>query len=277
MKKQAHRAEIWQHFIQREDNPSISNCRYCGQEIGCETKKSGTSAMKNHNARCKLYDLYKASGNQQVLAGDSSGVVTTIKYDAALFRRLVNEMIVLNELPFSFVESEGFRRFCRNVMPMYTVHCRRTATKDIFAMFMREKATLKELFGFEKKRVSLTTNIWVAPTTSYIYMVVTAHWIDKNWDMQKRIISFKPITDHKGETIAEQLSQCLADWGIEKVFTVTVDNAKVNDKALRLFTESCREIGPNALVKDGSLLHMHCCSHILNLIVRMGYLRSKRV
>ncbi|CAN7127878.1 unnamed protein product [Brassica rapa subsp. narinosa] len=269
-KKQAHRAEVWQHFIQREDNPSISNCRYCGQEIGCDTKRSGTSAMKNHNGRCKLYDLYKSSGNQQVLAGDSSGVLTAIKYDASLFRRSVNEMIVLNELPFSFVESEGFRRFCHNVLPMYTVHCRRTATEDIFGMFMREKAILKELFGSDKKRVSLTTDIWVAPTTSYSYMVITAHWIDRNWDMQKRIISFKPVTDHKGETIAEQLSQCLVDWGIEKVFTVTVDNAKANDRALRIFTESCRELGPDALVKGGALLHMRCCAHILNLIVKDG-------
>ncbi|XP_056862270.1 zinc finger BED domain-containing protein RICESLEEPER 2-like [Raphanus sativus] len=40
--------------------------------------------------------------------------------------------------------------------------------------------------------------------------------------MQKRIISFQPVTDHKGETIAEHLSQCLEDWGIKKVFTVTV-------------------------------------------------------
>ena len=140
---------------------------------------------------------------------------------------------------------------------------------------MKEKASLKELFNSEKKRVSLTTDIWTAPTTSYSYMVVTAHWIDKNWDMQKRIISFKPVTNHKGETIAEHLSECLADWGIEKVFSVTVDNAKGNDKALRLFTEACRQLGPNALIKDGALLHMRWCAHILNLIVKDGLAEVK--
>ncbi|KAF2545457.1 hypothetical protein F2Q70_00022668 [Brassica cretica] len=35
----------------REDDPSIANCRYCGQDIRCESKKSGTSAMKNHITR----------------------------------------------------------------------------------------------------------------------------------------------------------------------------------------------------------------------------------
>ncbi|RID66070.1 hypothetical protein BRARA_D01236, partial [Brassica rapa] len=204
-KKQVHRAEVWQHFIQREDDPSIANCRYCGQDIGCDSKKSGTSAMKNHISRCKLHELFKSSGGQKILGGDSSGVVTAVKYDATLFRRSVNEMIVLNELPFAFVESEGFRRFCKNVLPMYTVHCRRTATEDIFGMFLKEKEALKHLFSSEQKRVSLTTDIWVAPTTSCSYMVVTAHWIDRNWTMQKRIISFKPVTDHERETIAEHL------------------------------------------------------------------------
>ena len=275
-KKQAHRADVWQHFIQREDDPSIRNCRYCGQAIGCDSKKSGTSAMKNHIGRCKMFELYNESGKQQVLNGDSSGILTTVKYDATLFRRSVNEMIVLNEEPFSFVESEGFRRFCHNVLPMYTVHCRRTATEDIFKMFMLEKARLKQLFADEKQRVSLTTDIWVAPTTSYSYMVVTAHWIDRNWEMQKRIISFKPITDHKGDTISDHLSLCISDWGIDKVFTVTVDNAKANDKALRLFAETCRLIGPNALVRDGSLMHMRCCAHILNLIVRDGLSEVKQ-
>lgn len=52
----------------------------------------------------------------------------------------MNEMIVLNELSFAFVESEGFRRFCHSLLPMYTVHCRKTATTDILAMFVREKA-----------------------------------------------------------------------------------------------------------------------------------------
>ena len=147
-----------------------------------------------------------------------------------------------------------FKRFCHN---------------DIFGMFMKEKSSLKQLFSSEKKRVSLTTDIWTVPTTSYSYMVVTSHWIDRNWDMEKRIISFKHVTYHKGHT-TEHLSRCLADWGIEKVITGTVDNAKGNDKApLRLFTEACRQLGPNALIKDGELLHM-CCAYVLNLIVKDG-------
>lgn len=269
-KKPVHRAPVWKHFTQKEDVPSLSNCRYCRQEIGCDTVIHGTSAMNNHIKRCKLFKMFEESGSQQVLTGDSKGVLTAIKYDKGGFRRSVNELLVLCELPFSFVESEGFRRFCSYNLPMYTVHCRKTATTDTYAMFLREKAALKELFGKEKQRVSLTTDIWVAPTTSCSYMVVTGHWIDRDWKLQKRILSFKPVTDHKGDTIASHLIACLEEWNIQKVFTVTCDNAKGNDKALGLFTDALIMRGPNALVRNGAYLHMRCCAHILNLIVRDG-------
>ncbi|XP_010481147.1 PREDICTED: zinc finger BED domain-containing protein RICESLEEPER 2-like [Camelina sativa] len=232
--------------------------------------------MKGHLSRCKLFKKHEESGSQKVLASEGSGVMTAVKYDKGLFRRSVNEMIVLNELPFAFVESEGFRRFCSNNLPMYTVHCRKTSTSDIYGMFLSEKAALKELFGQKKQRVSMTTDIWVAPTTSCSYMVVTAHWIDRDWKLQKRIISFKPVIDHKGDTISSHLIGCLEEWGIEKVFTVTVDNAKANDKALGAFTNALIMKGPDALVRCGDYLHMRCCAHILNLIVKDGLAKANQ-
>lgn len=42
-----------------------------------------------------------------------------------------------------------------------------------------------------------------------------------------------------------------------------------------LFTEGCRELGPNVLIKDGALLTMRCCAHVLNLILRDGLAEVK--
>ncbi|KAL0643329.1 hypothetical protein Bca4012_041619 [Brassica carinata] len=106
-KRQAHRALVWQHFIQKEDNLSLCNCRCCGQEIGCDTKKSGTSAVINHINRCKLFQTFEASGGQQGLGTDSGGVVTAVKYDVGLFRRSVNEMIVLMSCRFLLWSQRG--------------------------------------------------------------------------------------------------------------------------------------------------------------------------
>ena len=66
-------------------------------------------------------------------------------------------------------------------------------------------------------------------------MVITLHFVDASWQLKKLIIGFKHITDHKGQTILTVLLDCLAEWGIEKIFCITVDNATANTSALRKF------------------------------------------
>uniref|UniRef100_A0A0D2ZZZ8 DUF659 domain-containing protein n=4 Tax=Brassica TaxID=3705 RepID=A0A0D2ZZZ8_BRAOL len=105
-------------------------------------------------------------------------------------------------------------------------------------MYVKKKAALKEWFKVNKQRVSLTTDIWVAQATGASYMVITAHFIDASWKLKKLILGFKYITDHKGQTISTVLLECLADWGIEKIFCITVDNATANSSALRKFKTS---------------------------------------
>ncbi|KAL1188280.1 putative AC transposase [Cardamine amara subsp. amara] len=264
------RSKVWKHFTRTVADYNQCNCHYCGQLFNCDSASVGTSSMRDHISRCSLYKMSLDGNSQKVLASDSSCNITAIKYDPKLFSRSINEMIVLNELPFSFVESEGFRRFCFNVVLVYKHISRRTATKEIAAMYFQQKTCLKRLLMDDNTRVSLTTDIWTAPTTSYSYMVVTVHWIDANWQLQKRIISFRPIIDHRGATIAAQLLECLDEWGIKKIFTITVDNASGNTTALNIVKDALRMRGSDKMIQDGAFLHMRCCSHILNLIVRDG-------
>ena len=63
-------------------------------------------------------------------------------------------------------------------------------------------------------------------------MVLTAHFIDFDWKLHKRILSFSPIENHKGDTIGKTIEKNLKDWGIERVMTLTVDNASSNDTAV---------------------------------------------
>lgn len=57
-------------------------------------------------------------------------------------------------------------------------------------------------------------------------MCITAYYIDSEWILQKKVLNFCPITSHRGGDIRKMLDKCLKDLGIEKVFCVTVDNAK---------------------------------------------------
>ncbi|KAH9698203.1 BED-type domain-containing protein [Citrus sinensis] len=89
-------------------------------------------------------------------------------------------------------------------------------------------------------------------------------------ELRRRIISFNTMSDHKGETIGKQLKKCLLDWGIERVFTVTVDNASANKVSITYLTNKLKTWRDGALVLNGDFIHVRCCAHIMNVIVNEG-------
>lgn len=86
--------------------------------------------------------------------------------------------------------------------------------------------------------------------------------------MNKRILNFCLIKNHKGETIGRKIEKCLLDWGISKVFTITVDNASSNDVAISYLKGRMEDWNAHPL--KGEHLHVRCCAHILNLVVNDG-------
>ncbi|CAL5361786.1 unnamed protein product [Camellia sinensis] len=99
-------------------------------------------------------------------------------------------------------------------------------------------------------------------------MCLTAHFIDDDWKLQKRIINFGQVEDHKGETIGKKLEMCLLEWNIGSIFTLTVDNASSNSTTIKFLKRKTRDWKGTVLGHE--FLHMRCCAHILNLIVGDG-------
>ncbi|CAN1777208.1 Zinc finger BED domain-containing protein RICESLEEPER 2 [Linum perenne] len=66
-------------------------------------------------------------------------------------------------------------------------------------------------------------------------MVVTCHFMDENWRLQKCLLDFCAVPPpHFGLVISDALHKFLVDWNLEKkVWTITMDNATSNDVAMR--------------------------------------------
>ncbi|CAN0830002.1 Zinc finger BED domain-containing protein RICESLEEPER 2, partial [Linum grandiflorum] len=73
---------------------------------------------------------------------------------------------------------------------------------------------------------------------------------------------------HTAEALAAAIYKVLFEWNLDrKLSTVTLDNCSTND----LLVDKLKDkLNPDNLIRSGSLLHMRCCAHILNLIVKDG-------
>ena len=176
-------------------------------------------------------------------------------------------MIIEDEEPFAKGEKSGFRKFMSVACSRFTLPSRRTCTRDCVQLYFEQKAKLKIFFQEQCNRVCLTTDGWTSQQQEN-YMTVTAHFIDKDWCLHKKIISFFKVKGKKGDDIGKHLHKVLLEWGLDKIMTVTVDNASANDSGVSYLRRQMNSLKTS--IAEGKYLHMRCAAHILNLIVQDG-------
>ncbi|KAG5253278.1 zinc finger BED domain-containing protein [Salix suchowensis] len=174
-------------------------------------------------------------------------------------------MIIIDELPFNFVEGRGFRLFFRTIQPRFDSPSRFTVVKDCLKIYVDEKEKLK--IALRGQRLCLITDTWTS-IQNINYMSLTAHWIDSEWKLHKRILNFCQVSNHTGEIIGQVIENCLLEWGIDKLLTVTVDNTSSNNVTISYLKNVMIDWSSNILLNDH--LHVRCCAHIVNLIVSDG-------
>lgn len=273
-KHAASRAAIWLHYTRLPDDPDRASCNYCGTSLGVNSSRNGTSSLNNHAKICKKCAIIKSGSraNQSELSFQLSADGSTVipvpwQYNEEEVRAAFARMIVVDELPFIFSEKEGFRYFMSKACPRFHIPSGTTVYRDVISLYAAEKAKLKKYFMDSHQTVSLTTDTWISAKLQN-YMVLTAHYIDSDWKLNKKIISFVLVDSHKGEAIGKALDKLVIEWGIETVCSITVDNASSNDTCLLYMKSSLKNRG--GAVAKGSYLHMRCVAHIVNLVVQDG-------
>ncbi|XP_027152719.1 zinc finger BED domain-containing protein RICESLEEPER 2-like [Coffea eugenioides] len=191
-------------------------------------------------------------------------------------REATAEWMLMHEHPFSIVEEEGFNLMQKRGMPEWQRINRTMNKNDYTSVYEREKTKLKKQLK-KVKKISLTTDFWKSKNKKNEYIVITGHWIDSNWRLQKRVLNFVHVLPpHRSIQIADTIFKCLTDWGIvSKVYTISVDNASNNDSALRCLKDTFSR--NKCLLAKGKLFHVRCCAHILNLMVQDGFSQIKEI
>ncbi|XP_027114057.1 zinc finger BED domain-containing protein RICESLEEPER 2 isoform X1 [Coffea arabica] len=270
-KKRRLTSEVWDYFniIPKKDpNEELKcQCKKCGNEYSAESK-SGTGNLHRHIKKC--VKMTTKDIGQYLITSDKGALGTrNAQFSQDKFRELLVHAIVRHELPFSFVEYEGIKNVLTYLEPQIKHITRNTAKSDIKKLHAREINRLgSELRGCPS-RICLTSDAWTSIVTDG-YLSLTAHYIDSNWLLQKKILNFSYMPPpHNGVALAEKIYSLASSWGIEKkLFSITLDNASANDSCVAILKNQLKL--KNSLVCDGVLFHVRCCAHILNLIVQDG-------
>jgi hypothetical protein len=269
-------SKVWNGFISvKIGRVKKSQCNWC-KKLFAVGKSSTTSTLNMHLTSYVRFVEYHNTKKQKTLSfepnrecsdHDGFGSLTTFSYKESRVRELATNMVLLHEYPFNMMEHELFNKFMRACTPHWKKISHATVRNDYMTTYQNEKRKLRILLKAVDK-VNITTDMWTSHK-KLSYMVVTCHFVDSSWCVQKRILNFCNGPPHSGVVIANALRDYFSDWGIEdKIYTITVDNALANDFAIKIIKDDFQL--KNAMLVGGRLFHVRCCAHITNLLVQSG-------
>ncbi|GJY21118.1 zinc finger BED domain-containing protein RICESLEEPER 2 [Tanacetum coccineum] len=220
------KAECWKYFDQKfekdEDGviTKMAYCKWCPAVFKADSHRHGTRHLNNHYPNCdanpdvekikkqkKLAFKKKISENDE--GGTNSGTLETWKYDEKVIKESLIKLIVLAELPFKFVEHPAFIKFSSDMQPRFNMPSRFKIARDISKFYLEERKSLFNFLSKDSTTVHLTTDTWTSSCKRMNFMVLTAHFIDDDWVMHKRIIDISPIRSHRGVDIGRELLECI--------------------------------------------------------------------
>jgi hypothetical protein len=172
-------------------------------------------------------------------------------------------LIARLDLSLCIGESDAFEEYIKLAHnPRFSAVSRQTTGRDFTNYFTDCRAKL--ITSLESvSSVAITSDIW-SGNAKEDYLSVVAHYVNVEWQLEKRIIGFRLIDEsHSGQNIVERVLAVLEEYGLTaKIISVTLDNASSNTTAIT-------RMSPKLSTYVGTMfLHQRCACHIINLIVK---------
>ncbi|XP_066335366.1 zinc finger BED domain-containing protein RICESLEEPER 2-like [Miscanthus floridulus] len=249
-----------------------AKCKFCYRSYVYHPG-GATTTLNRHLANCTQYQnkLAKAKAQGTLNFGPDDGnslVVNPTEYDHEHTRELIAKMIIAHEYSFRMVEHKWFNILTKWMNGNYEFIGRKSIKNECMRVYESKKNQLKRSLK-EAESISLTTDLWTS-NQNLRYMCLVAHYIDENWVLQCRVLSFIEVDPpHTGIVIAQAVFECMVEWKIEdKVTTITLDNATNNDTAVTNL--KAKLLARKNSVFDPNYFHIRCAAHIVNLVVNDG-------
>ncbi|CAG7718885.1 unnamed protein product [Allacma fusca] len=204
------RSSIHQHY-KLLDCKSKFKCNYCGNVLKRDSTGS-TSSLRKHVARSHKSVALKGDHEAKTsqLSIDNFLVMDSRdKFDQHRFKKLLVEFVIDSNQPFSIVNS------------------RKNASG--------RKATDK---------IAIITDCWTSKNFVSFHGII-ACFISSDWKYEEIMLDFDMIVGHHtGKNLASSLCKVLENYSIiDKVISITCDNASNCDAFVKEFETLCKEKG----------------------------------
>ena len=195
--------------------------------------------------------------------------VAKIKYE--LFKSLLLEWIVDQNIPLTAVEHESFRAFLTVLSPdvdSYLPNSAGTVRNWLMTEFDGAKTEIKrQLREDPVSRIHISFDMWTSENQLAL-MGIVAHYLDgKAWRNQSRLIALRKIDGaHSGENMAAYLPEVVNEYEIiGRIGFFTLDNAESNDSCLRTFLRTSDPTVTDEVIKAHRI---RCFGHVVNLAAK---------
>ena len=130
---------VWSYVTKKEfknefgDTDTVAICNVCKIEIPANSKRNGTTGIRNHLEKSEGSDLYKDhNSNQAMLTQDSfGGPMHTYKFDQHRLDRKCVEWVIKTEQPFKAVEHPTFKAFVNDLQLKFRIPTRKQVAKGV--------------------------------------------------------------------------------------------------------------------------------------------------
>ena len=131
---------VWKYFKRNNDGNTVK-CTLCSQEL---KMTGGTSNMRNHlKGKHPSHETgQREKENQSSMTLFVNTPKKTTSSQKEKITQAIADMVVLDYIPLSIVEGDGFRNLMEIVAPDYTVPCRNTIRSRIVKRYDDEKISL---------------------------------------------------------------------------------------------------------------------------------------
>lgn len=294
---------VWNHF-ERVKNSEIcyAVCVHCNKRLS-GSSNSGTTHLRNHLMRCLKRSNFDVSQLLAAKRRKKDGTVTVantnfdearskdenissavikydqeqrkdenynfggIKLDQERSRLDLARMIILHGYPLAMVEHVGFKIFVKNLQPWFEAGPNGAIEVVCMELYEKEKLKVFEIIRTLHSRINLAIDMWTSHENAG-YMCLTAHYIDEDWILRKKILNFVTLDSFFTEDmLSDVLVRYLVDWDIDrKLFAITFDNILTKDENVGRIKDWLSQSRP--LLSNGQFFDVRCAANVLKLIVQ---------